>query len=211
MISCFSAYGTGAALAMSVIIDDRSARGERVVGQAETMRFSWVGAEKVLVTRCSFTRSIQRRRVELAQHDDRRAQGVRQRRERERTGVVQRPGREVHRVLVQHVELAEQGEHDLAVGAGAERALRLPGGARRVDHRRAGLTPLLDLGLGARLAFEDVVPTRRSPRARDRRRRSRSAPWGSARALRRPGALHRRRRPPSWRRSCRSRRPSPRR
>ncbi len=57
MISSLSAYGTGAALATSDRIDDRSARASTSSGRA-TIRFSCVGAENVLVTRCSRTRSI---------------------------------------------------------------------------------------------------------------------------------------------------------
>ena len=49
MISCFSAYGTGAALATSERIEDRSARASTSSGSA-TMRFSCVGAVNVLVT-----------------------------------------------------------------------------------------------------------------------------------------------------------------
>ena len=145
MISCFSAYGTGAAFAIRQIIDDRSARASSL-GGSDTMRLSCVGAENVLVTRCSFTRRDPRApgRTCAARRSARRA--CAQRRERERPRVVQRAGREVHRVLVQQVQLAEQREHDAAVGGRAQRALRLAGGARRVDHRRAALRRSLDHG-----------------------------------------------------------------
>ena len=55
MTSCFSAYGTGAALAIRQRIDDMSARVELPRGRV-TIRLSCVGAENVFVTRCSFTR-----------------------------------------------------------------------------------------------------------------------------------------------------------
>ena len=59
MSSCFSAYGTGAALATSERIDERSARASTSSGRA-TIRFSCVGAVNVFVTRCSRTRSTHR-------------------------------------------------------------------------------------------------------------------------------------------------------
>ena len=112
MISCFSAYGTGAAFAMRQIIDDRSAFASSVVGQRHDAlqlgrRREGVGDAVLLHQRDPADR------IELAQHDDRRAERVRQRRERERSRVVQRTGREVHRVLVQQAQLVEQREDDL--------------------------------------------------------------------------------------------------
>ncbi len=59
MISCFNAYGTGAAFAIRQIIDDMSALANSSSG-SDTIRFSCVGAENELVTRCSFTNAIQR-------------------------------------------------------------------------------------------------------------------------------------------------------
>ena len=59
MSSSFSAYGTGAALATSDRIEERSARASTSSGRA-TIRFSCVGAVNVFVTPCSRTRSIQR-------------------------------------------------------------------------------------------------------------------------------------------------------
>ena len=50
--SCFNAYGTGAALAMSVRIDEQSAWASTSSG-SDTMRLSCVGALNVVVTRCS--------------------------------------------------------------------------------------------------------------------------------------------------------------
>jgi hypothetical protein len=97
-------------------------------------------------------------RIELPQHDDRRAERVGQRRERERAGVVQRAGGEVHGVLVQQPQCVEQREDDLAVGARAQRAFRFPGRARRVDHRRAGFAGGLDVGFTLGPARGNVVP-----------------------------------------------------
>ena len=105
MISCFSAYGTGAAFAIREIIDDMSACASSLVGQRHDAlelrgRGERVG-DAVLLHQLDPAR-----RVELAQHDDRRAERVRERRERERARVVQRAGREVHRVLVQQLSSA---------------------------------------------------------------------------------------------------------
>ena len=58
MTSCFSAYGTGAASATRLRIDERSARASSPGGRL-TIRFSCVGAENVFVTRCSATRRSQ--------------------------------------------------------------------------------------------------------------------------------------------------------
>ncbi len=59
MISSLSAYGTGAALTTSERIEERSARAS-TSGSCAMTRLSGVGAVKVLVTRCSRTRSSQR-------------------------------------------------------------------------------------------------------------------------------------------------------
>src|SRR5450631_265382 len=55
MTSCLSAYGTGAALATRLRIDDTSALASSPGGRL-TIRLSCVGAENVFVTRCSLTR-----------------------------------------------------------------------------------------------------------------------------------------------------------
>ena len=159
MISCFSEYGTGAALAISVRIDERSARASSPGGRV-TMRFSWVGAENVLVTRCSFTRRSHAAGSNLRSTTIGAAERVREQRERQRARVVQRTGREVHRRAVEQVHgLHERGDRD-GVGAGAHRALGLPGGARRVDHRGAG---------GARARVVGHLGRRGGLRARPRR------------------------------------------
>ena len=107
MSSCLSEYGTGAALAMSVTIDDRSAAASWSSG-SETMRLSWVGAVKVLVTRCSADQPHPRGGVEAAHDHDRVRELHRHAGEGQRTRVVQRPGREVHAIGVEEVQLGEQ-------------------------------------------------------------------------------------------------------
>ena len=178
MISCLSAYGTGAAFAMRQIIDERSAFASSASG-SDTMRLSWVGAENEFVTRCSFTSAIQRTGSNLRKHDDRRAERVRQRREGERSGVVQRTGREVHGVLVQQPQRVEQREDDLAIGACPQRALGLARRARRVDHRRAGFARRLDVGFGRRTGRRRRRP-RRGIRSRPAPRRRTRRPRGAS-------------------------------
>ena len=105
MISCFNAYGTGAAFAIRQRIDDRSACASSSAGRL-TMRFSWVGrgervGDAVLLHQPRATRSgrtcgsttIGAPSVWVS--DD----------ERQRAGVVQRAGREVHLVAELQAEL----------------------------------------------------------------------------------------------------------
>ena len=167
MISCLSAYGTGAALAIRQRIDEQVGVRELARRAGDTIRFSWVGAENVLVTRCCFTASSHASGSNLRSTTIGAPSVCVERRERERAGVVHRPGGEVHLVAELQAELAEQREHDLARSVrGAQRALRLAGGARRVDHLpRRRSTRRGAIGLVVGLAGEHVVPGRRSRRA----------------------------------------------
>ena len=75
--------------------------------------------------------------VEPALHDDRLAEEQRSAHERARAAVVQRAGGDVD-VVGPGAEQVQQGAHDLRIrGAVPDRALRLAGRARGVDHRPA--------------------------------------------------------------------------
>ena len=65
------------------------------------MRFSWVGAVNVLVTRCSFDEASHAVGSNLRSTTIGPAERVGERRERQRTRVVERAGGEVHLVRVQ--------------------------------------------------------------------------------------------------------------
>ena len=135
--------GTGAALAIRVRIDERSARASSPGGRL-TMRFSWVGAQKVSVTRCSLTRRNQDDGSNLRSTMIVPPTACANGRERQRTRVVQRAGGEVHR--------------------GRRRAGRAVRAARRRSRRRSWC--------GARPWAARWCPTCRSSSRRWRRRRS---------------------------------------
>ncbi len=96
--------------------------------------------------------------IEPAEHDDRPAHRVRDRREGKRTRVVQRPGGDVDLFAEAESELAEQCADQGRVGRGPQRSLGLAGGPRGVEHLRTdvGLVGRLRLRVGLR--GEDVVP-----------------------------------------------------
>ena len=205
MISCFSAYGTGAALAISVTIDDRSAVASSSVGQRHDplqlrRRGERVG-DAVLLHELDPAR-----RVELAQHDDRCAERVRQRRERERSGVVQRAGREVHRVLVQQVA-ARRAARTRACGRSACAAR--PSACRSCPTCRSSPRPPRDAsaatsGSVSGWPAQQLVPARCSPSGTAPPKTTTVRTFGMLGAdLRRRAAPARRRRRPSSRRSCR--------
>ena len=123
------------------------------------MRLSCVGALERVGDAVLLHQAQPRHRVELAQHHDAPAERVCEHGERQRTGVVERSGGEVHGRIAEHPQRLEHREHGGGVGCRAHRALRLAGGARRVDHRgaaaRAGFgrggVVLGELGVGFQL------------------------------------------------------------
>ena len=159
MISCFSAYGTGAAFAIRQRIDERSACASSSSGRLTT-RLSWVGAENVFVARVQLHRGEPRDRVEPAEHDDRRAQRVVDGDEGERTRVVHRPGGDVHLVA----EL--QAEVHITTGpmyhSGPLAFVSRQPHAGRADRRAAALRP----GRVARRGEAARARRTRSPRRR---------------------------------------------
>ena len=191
--SCFNAYGTGAALAMRQRIDDRSARASSPGGRL-TIRLSCVGAENVFVTRCSFTSRSHDTGSNLRSTTTGHAHRVAHRGEGEWSRVVHRTGGEVDLLAEPEAELAEQREDGLGIGRRAQRALRLPRGARRVDHRRRRTS------CGARRAArrrtdagEHVVPGAKPGRARRHRTRRTRGPSGAVASPTRAAAPARRR------------------
>ena len=75
--------------------------------------------------------------VELAQHHDGLAERVGVEREGAGRRVIERAGHEMHVVRVDAVQGGEPRQHRRRIGGPAPRALRLAGGAGRVDHRAA--------------------------------------------------------------------------
>ncbi len=72
--------------------------------------------------------------------------------------MVERSGGEVDLLAEAQAELAEQRVDDGRIGRGAERTLRLPGGAGRVDHGPAGTLVGRVGRLGVRLSVHHVGP-----------------------------------------------------
>ena len=113
-ISCLSAYGTGAALAIRQRIDERSALLELARRAGSRCASAASGAENVFVTRCSFDELRATRPASNLRSTTTGAPSVwASERERERARVVQRAGREVHLVAGAQAELDEQREHEL--------------------------------------------------------------------------------------------------
>ena len=204
MISCFSAYGTGAAFAIRQTHRRHVGLRELARRAGYTMRLSWVGAENVFVTRCSFTSSIhapgrtcaaRRSGAPSVCASDANASGPEW-----YSGPVVR----CTAFAVQQVELAEQREHDLRVGracAARPSACRWCPTCRSSPRRRRSSAAIVGLGVG--LAGEHVVPREAAGAARRRRTRRPPAPSGAGRAPRRRAAPARRRRRRASRRSCR--------
>ena len=141
------------------------------------MRFSCVGAVKVSVTRCSFTRRSHavgsNLRSTTIVPPTACANSANESGPEWYSGPVVRCTR---RAVEQVHRLHERRAIAAGVGAGAHRTLGFPGGARRVDHRGAGALPGAGLvghvGRRRLLRRDDVVPVDAARPARRRRTRA---------------------------------------
>ena len=193
MTSCFSAYGTGAAFAIgSASTSSRPSRARS--GGRLTIRLSWVGAENVFVTLCSFTASS---------HADRGRSGAARRSARRGVWLSETnaSGPEWYIgpvVMCTSLPIWKPSSPRSANTIGAfvlvrSAPLGLPGGARRVEHlradrRRVGRRRLL-VGLAASTSSQAMKPVGQLGSARRWRRSRRTpAPSGSGPGPRRRAA-----------------------